>query len=101
MRWQLSEARIAFVGQLDVDPDDLLVVSLQLVQLVGDVLTVVIGDLKIAALHNDLHACDLPTMMVLCGWLVGDPCGYPVPAGRSPHRRANGLPPVFDSAVLG
>jgi hypothetical protein len=49
-------ARVAFVEQLDVDADQLLVVPLHLRQLVGDMYAVMIGHLDIAALHDDVHA---------------------------------------------
>jgi hypothetical protein len=42
--------------QLDIDTDDLLVVSLDLVELLGDVLTIVLGYLDVTALDDNVHA---------------------------------------------
>ena len=49
-------SRIALVKQLDVDADELVVVTLDLRQLVGDMLPVMIGHLDVAALDDDVHS---------------------------------------------
>ena len=49
-------ARVAFMEQFDVDPDQLAVVPFDLAQLVGDVRSVMVGHLDVSALDNDVHA---------------------------------------------
>ena len=51
----LRLAAIAFVEQLDIDLDDLMVVSLQPVQLLPDVGPEVVRHLHVAALDDDVH----------------------------------------------
>jgi hypothetical protein len=48
--------RVAFMEQLDIDADDLLVIPLDLGKLVGDVLTVVVRNFDITTLDNNVHA---------------------------------------------
>jgi hypothetical protein len=49
-------ARVALVEQLHISPDQFLVVSFDLAQLVGDVFPVVIGNLYVAALDDNVHS---------------------------------------------
>ena len=42
--------------KLNIDADELLVVPLDLVQLVGDMLAVMVGNFDIAAFDDDVHA---------------------------------------------
>jgi len=58
------------VEELHVDAHDLLVVPLDLAQLVGDVLAVVIGHFDIATLDNDVHA--LASLATRSGWAIFD-----------------------------
>jgi hypothetical protein len=48
-------ARIALVGQLDVDSNQLFVVPFDLAQFLGDMLPVMLRDLNVAALDQDVH----------------------------------------------
>jgi hypothetical protein len=52
----LGLAWVSFVVELYVGPDELLVVPLDLAQLVGDVLPVVIGDFDVPALDDNVHS---------------------------------------------
>jgi hypothetical protein len=47
---------IAFVEQLNVGPDQLLVVAFDLAQFVGDMFPIVIGNLYVAALDDNVHS---------------------------------------------
>jgi hypothetical protein len=48
--------RVALVEQLDVDANELVVVPLHLVKLLGDVHSVVVGHLDVTTLDDDVHA---------------------------------------------
>ena len=49
-------ARVALVEQLDVEANELVVVPLDLVELLGDVHSVVVGHLDVTTLDDDVHA---------------------------------------------
>ena len=49
-------ARVALVRQLDVDPDDLVVVPFNFLKFVGNVHSVMRGHLNISALDDNVHA---------------------------------------------
>jgi hypothetical protein len=50
--------------QLDIDPDNLLVVALDFVELLADMYTVVIGHFDVAALDDNVHALTSPTVVL-------------------------------------
>jgi hypothetical protein len=55
----LGLPRIAFVKQLDVITDGLVVITFDASEFLGDVYPIMIGHLHVTALHDYIHACDL------------------------------------------